>query len=149
MIPLMLVLWWCSIEHSAEYQQEQQTDKILSEINRQVGMPAITNFQEKKLAKMIFELRDREDLSTYTYIVSDYNGTPVFFCNSIGYWLPYSVQYTNPMKYEHSWTTLPQADPNWLYMPDWLSATWVMCNDNWEVRPVYVEPQIIVSPFKL
>jgi hypothetical protein len=33
-------------------------------------MPAIVNFQEKKIAKMIFELRDRENLSTYTYITA-------------------------------------------------------------------------------
>jgi hypothetical protein len=35
-------------------------------------------------------------------------------------------------------------------MPDGLSATWVMLKGpDGKVKPVYIEPQIIVSPFKL
>ena len=46
---------------------------------------------------------------------------------------------------------MPQADPNGLFMPSGLSATWLMMIDQrtGEARPVYVEPQIIVSPFPL
>lgn len=139
----------CDFEDS-DTKIEKKTEQIMREINAQVGMPAVTNFQEKKLAKMIFELRDREDLTTYTYFVN-WQGELIFLGESIGYGLPYSIQYTNPMKYEYNGTTLPQADPNGLFMPDGLSATWVMLKDptTKEVRPVYVEQEIIVSPFKL
>jgi len=47
--------------------------------------------------------------------------------------------------------TVPQADPNGLYMPQGLSATWLLMVDpkTKQARPVYVEPEIVVSPFKL
>ena len=46
---------------------------------------------------------------------------------------------------------MPQADPNGLFSPESAEGTWVLCSDpsgNGETRPVYVEPRIIVSPFK-
>ena len=36
-----------------------------------------------------------------------------------------------------------------LFMPEGLSATYVMCMIKGKLKPVYVEPEIIVSPFKL
>ena len=46
----------------------------MAEADRQTGMPGIVNYQERKLAKMIFELRDQEDLTTYAYVVSHVTG---------------------------------------------------------------------------
>lgn len=133
----------------------KQTEAAMKEANAQIGMPAVKNFQERKLAKMIFELRDREDLICYAYIVNVMKGELVFFGKCIGFGLPYSVQYTNPEKIAKShhnggYVKLPQADPNGLFMPEGLSATWLMMIDeNGEPHPVYIEPQIVVSPFKL
>jgi hypothetical protein len=148
----LLVFTGCTETTNSDSVLQQQTEQSMQEMNRQIGMPAIINFQERKLAKLIFELRDREDFLTNTYFIN-LEGDLVFFCRSIGYGLPYSVQYTNPQKrsgnYESS-LALPQADPNGLFMPEGLSATWVMCLDkNNEARPVYVEPTIIVSPVAL
>lgn len=136
---------------SAEQKQERATKKLISEAHKQIGMPSIMNFQERKLAKMIFELRDQANLVTYAYIVAKNTGKLVFIGKCIGFGLPYSVQYTNPQKYETNGATLPQADPNGLYMPSGLSATWLMMIDpkTQKPRPVYVEPEILVSPFKL
>ena len=143
-------------DSSSDREMRHRTEEAMQEANAQIGMPAIKNFQERKLAKMIFELRDKEDLITYAYIVNHMTGELVFIGKCIGFGLPYSVQYTNPQKparvngfrMEYS---LPQADPNGLFMPEGLSATWLMMIDpeTKEPRPVYVEPQIIVSPFKL
>ena len=142
-----------SCENNAESQQREQTDALMNEMNEQIGMPAIKNFQERKIAKMIFELRDREDLVCYAYIVNHMTGQLIFLGKCIGYGLPYSVQYTNPEKpvyHSSGLITLPQADPNGLYMPTGLSATWLMMIDKrGEARPVYIEPEIIVSPFEL
>ncbi len=86
------------------------------------------------------------------------NGELIFIGRCVGYGLPYSVQYTNPERVAHrenygsgSFGTMPQADPNHLFMPSGLSATWLMMVDpsTGDARPVYVEPQIIVSPFPL
>ena len=138
------------IEGTSDKKQRQETEKALQEAHAQIGMPAIKNFQERKLAKMIFELRDQENLITYAYVVT-WQGELVFIGKCIGFGLPYSVQYTNPMKYSYKGGSLPQADPNGLFMPDGLSATWLMMIDETtgKPRPVYVEPQIIVSPFPL
>ena len=134
---------------------QEQTEQSMKEANSQIGMPAILNYQERKLAKMIFELRDQENLITYAYIVNKREGKLVFIGKCIGYGLPYSIQYTNPMKITgytgDGRKVMPQADPNGLFMPSGLSATWLMMIDpkTNEPRPVYLEPEIVVSPFPL
>ena len=132
--------------------QRQQTEKAMAEAQRQVGMPNIVNFQQRKLMKMIYELCDKENLITYAYIKSDYQGKLIFIGRCIGYGIPFSAQYTNPERrvYAHD-VTLPQPDPNGLFMPTSSSATWLMMIDpkSGKPRPVYIEPEIVVSPFPL
>ena len=142
----------CGCErNSADVQQRKETAKVLVEAHRQIGMPDITRWTERKLARDILELRDKE-IATYVYIVN-MHGDLIFLGEAIGFGLPYSVQYTNPQKRVRDSTegyTTPQADPNGLFMPDGLSATWIMLKGpDGKIHPVYVEPQIIVSPFKL
>jgi len=154
---VFLLCMGCSnvAKNSADNRQAEETAKALSEAHRQIGMPDITRWTERKLARDILELRDKE-ITTYAYIVN-MHGDLIFLGEAIGFGLPYSVQYTNPEKAVHrckrqggSFGTLPQADPNGLFMPEGLSATWIMLKGpDGEVHPVYVEPQIIVSPFKL
>lgn len=145
----------CSGENTTDTSQTQATERMLSEANRQVGMPNITNFTERKLAKSILELRDSEGLRTWTYIV-DLNGELHFLTESIGYGLPYSVQFTNPQRPYHRYSNsgaasfaLPQPDPNGLFMPEGLSATWILAATEDGPKPLYVEPEIVVSPFPL
>jgi len=147
---LILLLSSCK-DNSTDAKQRKQTELMVKEANLRTGMPNITNFTERRFAKMIYELRDKE-VKTYSYFM-DMNGRLHFLCESIGYGLPYSVQYVNPerkiINYE-SITTIPQPEPNGLFMPDGLSATWVLCTDKTgKVRPVYSEPNLIVSPFPL
>lgn len=132
-------------------------EQNLQEMNNQVGMPFIQNFFEKRMAKQIFELRDQSDLITYAYM-TNLEGKFIYLGKCIGFGLPYSVQYTNPEKLEkggHSssyWgTSLPQADPNGLYMPDGLSATWLMLinEETGEAEIIYTEPSIVVTQSKL
>jgi len=129
--------------------QQMQTEKMVAEAERLTGPPGITNFTERRFAKMIYELRDKE-VTTYSYFM-DMQGRLHFLCESIGFGLPYSVQYVNPMRRMRNRTgTIPQPEPNGLFMPDGLSATWVLCSDGeGSVKPVYSEPSLIVSPFPL
>jgi hypothetical protein len=144
----------CFDTPNADKRQAEQTKKTLLEADKQIGMPDIVNFTERRLAKDILELRDQEGLVTYTYLKS-LDGTLVFLTESIGYGLPYSVQFTNPeVVVRHRTTeygTLPQADPNGLFMPDGLSATWILVKDpeTGKARPAYIEPEISVFPFKI
>jgi len=154
LIPLMMLTMGATepgCTRSSDTIQQEQQEKILAEGTAQTGMPAIKNFRERKLLKDIIELRDQEGLATYTYVWSDIQGKMIFFCNSFGYGIPYATQYTNPEKYIVNGATLPQADPNGLFSPGSAEGTWVMCKDpnGKDVKPVYVEPRIVVSPFKL
>ncbi len=122
-------------------------------------MPAIKNFRERKILKDIIEMRDREGLTTFTYIVAEMTGKLIFLGESVGYGIPAATQYTNPQKVtfaydvkkQHADVVLPQADPNGLYSPASAEGTWVLMKDpnSKSVKPVYIEPRIIVSPFKL
>ena len=92
---LLIGLVGCK-EHKADTVQAKATEKMVMEANNRVGMPGITNFTEKRFAKMIYELRDKE-VKTFSYFI-DMNGKLHFLCNSIGYGLPASVQYVNPQR---------------------------------------------------
>lgn len=135
--------------------QREQQERILQEGAAQVGMPAIKNFREKKLVKDNLELRDQEGLVTYTYLFSDMWGCVVLLGDTIGYPIPYAVQFTNPQKIErdtgHGFGILPQADPNGLFSPSSAEGSWTLMKDpkGKNVAPVYQEPRIIASPFKL
>lgn len=151
----MVAMIGCSGENTADTRQREQTEIALAEADRQIGMPNIVNFQQRKLMKMIYELCDKEDLVCYAYIKSDYQGKLVFIGKCIGFGIPFSAQYTNPERLAFPrWrdsSILPQADPNGLFMPTSSSATWLMMLDpeTKEPRPVYTEPEIVVSPFPL
>jgi hypothetical protein len=136
-------------ESSDDIQRHEQ-EKILKEATSQTGMPAIVNFRERKLLKMIIELRDQEKLITYVYI-TDINANLKFIGKAIGYGIPYATQYTNPMKYSSNGITLPQADPNGLFSPAAAEGTWIMLINpaTGDPHPVYIEPRVIVSPFPL
>lgn len=154
MILMMSFSFFGCVEESADEKQSKATEKLMTEVGNQIGMPNIINFQQKKLMKEIFEITDKENLITYAYLKADYSGKLLFLGKCIGYGIPFSAQYTNPMRVHKKWGhffTTPQPDPNGLFMPTSSSATWLLMIDpeTKKPRPVYIEPEIVVSPFKL
>ncbi len=148
-------------EQSSDQIQAEQTEQILEEANRQIGMPAIINFQEKRNLKWIYELCDKADFICHAYLFNSMTGeVGQYLGKCIGYGIPYSTQFSNPEKiitYSQRRSEydvkgpMKQAEPNGLFKPEGLSATWLIMidpNTN-EPTPVYVEPEIIVSPFRL
>ncbi len=134
---------------SATEKASEDVQQLAQRLYSEVGTPEINNFQEYKFAKQIMEMQD-ERITTYTYHV-DRNGRRHFICKSIGYGLPYSTQLTNPKQFQNGLgeaaNTLPQREPNGLYMPNNVDATWVLCADGaGGVEPVYSEPKLFVSP---
>ncbi len=146
---------------SADQELQRKTETAMKEANRQVGMPAITNFQEKKNLKWIYELCDQEDFICHAYLFNEFKGeVGQYLGECIGYGIPYSTQFSNPEKvvqnrasstYGYLFGTMPQPEPNGLFKPEGLSATWLIMIDpkTKKPRPVYIEPTIIVSPFKM
>lgn len=127
-----------------DYRNSQQIERdnqerSLKQMAQSIGMPAIVNFAEKRMMKDVLELRDKMT-PTITYLVGA-NNQLTKVCDSVGYGLPYATQYTNPSL----------ADPNGLYTPASADGTWVLCLDKADkkVKPLYIEPRIIVSPFPL
>jgi hypothetical protein len=152
-----MAFWGTSSTPSSDKSTAQQMETLLKEGERQTGLPAITNFTEKRMVKWLYELRDQPNYRTYTYIVT-MNGKLIKICDSIGYGINASIQYSNPEKIvkmdlgsHFGEDTMPQAEPNALFMPEGLAATYVMCVDtnSDDVKAVYIEPEIIVSPIEL
>jgi len=138
----------------------QRQARVTAEIERQTGTPSIVNGKEKKMMKMLYELRDQEDLICYAYFFNEHTGElGQFIGKCAGYGISASTQYSNPERiasshtgYQstRSWVKLPQAEPNGLFMPQSSSATWLMVFDDKGVpRPCYIEPLISVFPFKV
>lgn len=106
---------------------------------------------------MLYELRDNPNLVNYAYLFSEVTGKYVYFGKCVGYGIPYSTEFSNPQKTIEGattgeFTTIGQAEPNGLFMPSSSDGTWLMMlnpDKNNEPTPVYVEPKVIVSPFRL
>ena len=130
------------------------TRTITEQAVSQVGMPGITNFTEKKIVRKLYELRD-QNIATFSYIM-DMQGRLWHLCDSIGYGLPYGVQFTNPhtpmWPDYHDSQMADQPEPNGLFMPPTAEGSWVICaseKNKGDIEPIYVEPRVIVSPFRL
>jgi len=143
---------------STEEVISEQQNRLTTEASRQLGMPNVKEFYEKKMAKEIIELRDNSKLICFAYTKNEFSGKFVYIGRTMGYGLPYSVQYTNPLQVvkgdisvQEGMTTISQADPNGLYMPEGLSATWLMIiNEETGKREVmYAEPNMVVTQSKL
>lgn len=110
-------------------------------------------------------MRDNDTLTTYTYLFSEQSGKLVYVGESIGYAIPASTHYTSPHQVQRviltrgdsdsgaNWShyVMPQADPNGLFSPSSAEGSWVMMLDKktGKTTPVYFEPRIVVSPFRL
>ena len=151
-LPLVAMLAACDQAPNSTQIERRKQEEMSMQAVTQVGMPAITNFAEKRMFKDILELRDK-NTPTVTYLVG-MNNQLTKVCDSVGFGLPYATQYTNPARtvdYTHGVAVIPQADPNGLYSPASADGTWVLCVDHKDgkAKPVYIEPRILVSPFAL
>jgi hypothetical protein len=171
---LISILAACAPSPTSNDMQRDRQNEILNEAVAEVGLPAITNFREFKIYKMIYELRDQEGLVTYTYaenitplVVPGFTvqgGKYTVFCDSVGYPISAATQFTAPetmQTYNLAGTagsqryygieSLPQAEPNGLFMPSSTEGSWVICKNPGkdEVGVVYSEPRLVAFPYQL
>lgn len=152
----------CSAGNPAQQRQTQATMQLTNEADRQTGMPAITNFSERKLVRDIYERRDRAG-PTWAYL-QGMDGRLTCLGRAMGYGVPYGAQFTAPkaMQYVRAvdgdgtvsaagTELMDQPEPNGLYMPDSASATWLQLVDpaTGKMSAVYIEPNLTVTPFRL
>jgi hypothetical protein len=113
--------------------------------------PVIKHFHERKMAAEIMELRDRENVPTFTYLVNSnadhavtgktaLGGKLTYLGESVGFSISGTAQYGRGK----------EAEPNGLYSPA-NTGNWVLLKDpaNGRTDYVYVDAAIFVSPFKL
>lgn len=114
--------------------------------------------------KLVYEMRDNDNLQTYTYNYVEMTGKYTYLCDSMGYPIPYSTQYSAPTSMQEyyvdrtgsetadSWgiAQLPQSEPNGLFPPASADGTWVMClgPDN-KPHASYEEPKLSTFQWKL
>jgi hypothetical protein len=133
--------------------QAQQAEADRAEAVGSVGPPAITKWTEMRFAKQLYELRDNPTL-TYVYM-KNIDGSFTCIGEALGYGLPYGVQYSNPekviMNNSYGYGTLPQAEPNGLFMPDTAEATWVQMKDpnTGGVAVAYFEERLTILPYQI
>ena len=140
-------------EATTDQKDQMLQDQLTAEAQRETGMPAITNFQEKKIMKDLYELRDQAKIITYIYSQSAMTGKFIFVGKAIGFPIPYATQYSNPEKraytqgYREYGYNLPQSEPNGLFMPSSADGTWIMLIDpkTGNPSPTYFEPRMSCS----
>lgn len=144
---------------NVDNQQAVQQEQMMKDQNNQIGLPDISNWTEKKMAKKIYELRDDAKLVCYVYTKNIMTGKYIYEGRSMGYGLPYSTQYSNPEKLgieTNSYDagdvpyTMPQAEPNGLFMPDSAAATWIMMinEETGKTEVQYYEDNLTVTQTK-
>jgi hypothetical protein len=164
----------CAPDQTSSDKQRDAQEKIVQEGVAKVGLPAIKNFREAKILRMIQELCDTE-IVTYTYLENmnpvvvrghtALGGKLTYLGETISFPLPYSAQLTPPESMQtynlgksnagseryYGAARLPQAEPNGIHKPASAEATWIMMKDpgSNKVGPVYTEPRLVALPFKL
>lgn len=161
-------------EQTADKTQRERQETLQKEGVAEIGMPAISSFFEAKELKRIYEIRDHGTdgtgpMHTYTYtenmVPTIVHGRTVmggkftFMFDSVGYGFPYATQFSSPQKLERVYASdryyfvMPQAEPNLLFPPSTAMGTWILVADptgkSKELMPIYCEPNVLVSPFKL
>lgn len=150
-IAIVALCGLCGCGITTDDVQRKRQEVLQAESDRQVGLPRIANFTEKRLVATLYELRDQADLPTYTYTFG-LDGTPRFLCRSIGFGLPYSAQFSNPTKRDgigESSLTLDQAEPNGLFMPSSAEGTWILMATKEGPKPLYIEQRVAVTSVPL
>lgn len=140
-------------EESSDTKMAEAQESIAAQANNEVGLPIIKHFAEKRTLKEILEMRDQE-VATYTYYISEYDGKLHLLCQSIGFAISAATQYTNPQKIAgsaHYYAVIAQADPNGLFSPASTEGSYVRClnKTTGKVGVMYTEPRVIVSQWPL
>lgn len=148
-IAALLLLSGCPGQE-ANRDQAADANKAGNNAQAKWGDPAITQYEEYKLAKEVYELRDKADLVMNAYLQGN-DGSLRCLGKVIGYGIPYATQLTPPYAPTGAGAQDPVREPNALFMPDSAEATWLRLIDPATGKGVvtYMEPRVIVTPVKL
>jgi hypothetical protein len=129
--------------------------------DREIGMPRIANYAQRKLLKNAYEDMDQTTL-VYVYTQA-IDGRFVCLGQAVGYGVSLGTQFTSPTFPQRIRTASDgytdeigiyeqaQPEPNGLFMPESGAATIINLVDplTGRARTALVEPDVITSPNKL
>jgi hypothetical protein len=144
----------------AAARQAQATVTAMNAADREVGMPRITNYAQRKLLKNAYEDMDQ---TTLTYVYSQaLDGKFICLGQALGYGVSLGTQFTagqypqylggdGPTDPARGTYMIDQPEPNGLYVPTTGAATIVdLINPkNGEAHTALVEPNVVTVPFEL
>ena len=151
--PLAL-LAGCGHEPDADQRQSTAQKASLDNADREIGMPRIANFAQRKMLKNSYEDMDQTTL-TYVYVQA-LDGKFVCLGQALGYGVMGGTQFTAPTSTLWGGSGVgyhdrPQAEPNGLFTPSSGAATTVnLINPTTgEAHTALIEPDVVTLPFKL
>lgn len=139
----------------AALRQTAATRTSMDAADREIGMPRIANYAQRKLLKNAYEDMDQTTL-VYVYTQA-LDGRFVCLGQAVGYGVSLGTQFTAPttpevpFSYQAGIYAREQPEPNGLYMPDNGAATIVNLVDpaTGKARTALVEPNVVTTPGKL
>ncbi len=159
----LLALCGCSGGASGDQaasRQAQATATMTNAADREVGMPRIRNFAQRKLLKNAYEDMDQTTL-VYVYTQA-LDGKFVCLGQAVGYGVSLGTQFTPPEYPRYirgdSGADTPNTgtymlalpEPNGLYQPDSGAATIVnLIGADGAAHTALVEPNVVTTPSKL
>jgi hypothetical protein len=139
---------------SAEQVQANQQQDISKRAVEEVGIYTPTHFTRKRLANRIGQLLDDPNYATVSY-AQGMDGRLTCIGHTIGYPMPGATQTTAPQRLATSAETLyrddmlvPQPEPDQLYYPASVDATWILLinQKTGQAEPVYFEGHVQTFP---
>lgn len=164
-LALIFALAACKYEDTnpAATRQAEATRTSMDAADREIGMPRIANFAQRKLLKNAYEDMDQTTL-TYVYVQA-LDGHFLCLGQAVGYGVSLGTQFTAPTFPQYIYTKTgtgddansggiyeqAQPEPNGLYMPESGAATIVNLIDanTGVARTSLIEPNVITTPNKL
>ena len=137
----------CDGDRSADAQEHNVVDNQQQLYARNQRVPEYQWSLERHLMIQLYNARNQA-LTTYSYVINQYNGTISWSCTSLGFPFSAATQLTNPMRTvegvtQGEFVTIPQPEPNGIYSPSSSEGTWVMCaGEDGNVEPVYIEERV-------
>lgn len=142
----------------ASSRQAAATAQSMNSADRQIGMPRIVNFSQRKLLKNAYEDMDQTIL-TWVY-TQGLDGRFVCVGQALGYGVSMGTSFTAPEYPRYIYGegqaasgtyTLAQPEPNGLYTPTSGDATIVDLVDpqTGQAHTAMVEPKVVTVPFRL
>ncbi|MGL5736012.1 MAG: hypothetical protein ACRCYS_14190, partial [Beijerinckiaceae bacterium] len=140
---------------SAATRQAAATRTAMDSADREIGMPHMANYAQRKLLKNAYEDMDQTTL-VYVYTQA-LDGRFVCLGQAVGYGVSLGTQFTAPNSPEllgsesRGIYERPQPEPNGLYMPESGAATIVNLVDpaTGAARTALIEPNVVTTPNKL